>query len=91
METTYGDRPYKALGLSIDELFDAIDDTFKRGGNVVFPAFFPTFALERAQELLSWARSRPISVLRMSKARTEAGLRMVRGSAGAACYGDLIL
>ena len=48
METTYGDRLHKPLGPSIDELFLAITETFKRGGNVIIP----TFALERAQELL---------------------------------------
>ncbi|MEW6640816.1 MAG: MBL fold metallo-hydrolase [Pseudomonadota bacterium] len=48
METTYGDRLHKPLEPSINELFGAITDTFKRGGNVVIP----TFALERAQELL---------------------------------------
>ena len=48
METTYGDRLHKRLQPSIDELYAAIEDTFRRGGNVVIP----TFALERAQELL---------------------------------------
>jgi metallo-beta-lactamase family protein len=48
METTYGDRLHKPLGPSIDELFDAVTETFKRGGNVIIP----TFAVERAQELL---------------------------------------
>ena len=48
METTYGDRLHKALGPSIEEFYGAVTDTFKRGGNVVIP----TFALERAQELL---------------------------------------
>ncbi len=48
METTYGDRLHKPLGPSIEEFYGAITDTFKRGGNVVVP----TFALERAQELL---------------------------------------
>lgn len=48
METTYGDRLHKALMPSVEELYEAIDDTFKRGGNVIVP----TFALERAQELL---------------------------------------
>jgi metallo-beta-lactamase family protein len=48
METTYGDRLHKPLGPSVDELFEAITETFKRGGNVIIP----TFALERAQELL---------------------------------------
>ena len=48
METTYGDRLHKQLGPSIDEFYGAINDTFKRGGNIIIP----TFALERAQELL---------------------------------------
>ena len=48
METTYGDRLHKPLGPSVEELYGAVSDTFKRGGNVVIP----TFALERAQDLL---------------------------------------
>ncbi|RMG31332.1 MAG: MBL fold metallo-hydrolase, partial [Gammaproteobacteria bacterium] len=48
METTYGDRLHKALEPSVEELYTAIEDTFHRGGNVVIP----TFALERAQEIL---------------------------------------
>jgi metallo-beta-lactamase family protein len=48
METTYGDRLHKAIAPSIEELYQAISATFQRGGNVVIP----TFALERAQELL---------------------------------------
>lgn len=48
METTYGDRPHKELQPSVDELYDAINTTTQRGGNVVIP----TFALERAQEIL---------------------------------------
>ncbi|MDE2629438.1 MAG: MBL fold metallo-hydrolase [Alphaproteobacteria bacterium] len=48
METTYGDRQHKPLGPSIEEFYEAVTDTFMRGGNVVVP----TFALERAQELL---------------------------------------
>ena len=52
METTYGDRVHKPLTPSIEELYQAIDDTFKRGGNVIIP----TFALERAQELLFYLR-----------------------------------
>jgi metallo-beta-lactamase family protein len=48
METTYGDRLHKPLGPSVEEFYDAVTDTFRRGGNVVVP----TFALERAQELL---------------------------------------
>jgi metallo-beta-lactamase family protein len=52
METTYGDRLHKALKPSVEELYEAINDTFQRGGNVVIP----TFALERAQELLFYLR-----------------------------------
>ncbi len=52
METTYGDRLHKPLGPSVDELYEAITDTFRRGGN----AIIPTFALERAQELLFYLR-----------------------------------
>ncbi len=48
MESTYGDRTHKALEPSVTELYAAIKDTFSRGGNVIIP----TFALERAQELL---------------------------------------
>lgn len=53
METTYGDRLHKPLGPSVEELYDAITDTFARGGNVVIP----TFALERAQEILYYLRA----------------------------------
>ena len=52
METTYGDRLHKPIGPSIDEFYEAVTDTFKRGGNVIIP----TFALERAQELLYFLR-----------------------------------
>jgi metallo-beta-lactamase family protein len=48
METTYGDRQHKQLEPSVEELYDAINATLARGGNVIIP----TFALERAQELL---------------------------------------
>ena len=48
METTYGDRNHKPFGPSVEEFYAAIAETFARGGNVVIP----TFALERAQELL---------------------------------------
>jgi metallo-beta-lactamase family protein len=53
METTYGDRLHKPLGPSVEELYQAIADTFGRGGNVVIP----TFALERTQELLFHLRA----------------------------------
>ena len=48
METTYGDRLHKKLLPSVEELYDAINTTLKRGGNVLIPSF----ALERAQEIL---------------------------------------
>jgi metallo-beta-lactamase family protein len=48
MESTYGDRQHKELQPSIEEFYAAITATLRRGGNVVIP----TFALERAQELL---------------------------------------
>ena len=52
METTYGDRSHKSLPSSVEELFQTVTETFQRGGNVVIP----TFALERAQELLFFLR-----------------------------------
>jgi len=52
METTYGDRRHKQLQPSIDELYEIINDTIGRGGNVIIP----TFALERAQEILYYLR-----------------------------------
>ena len=52
METTYGDRRHKYLEPSIEELYQAIEDTFARGGNVIIP----TFAMERAQEILYYLR-----------------------------------
>ena len=48
METTYGDRRHKALSPSLEELYEVIDHTVSRGGKVLIP----TFALERAQEVL---------------------------------------
>lgn len=48
MESTYGDRPHRSPSDSVDELYAAIRDTLGRRGNVVIP----TFALERAQEIL---------------------------------------
>jgi metallo-beta-lactamase family protein len=52
MESTYGDRDHQALEPSVQELYEAIIATFERGGNVIVP----TFALERAQELLFFLR-----------------------------------
>ncbi len=48
VESTYGDRDHRSQSDSIDELVTVICETFERDGNVVIP----TFALERAQELL---------------------------------------
>lgn len=48
VESTYGDRDHRSFADSVAEMEGAITDTFARGGNVVIP----TFALERAQELL---------------------------------------
>lgn len=48
MESTYGDRLHRSIGESIDEFYAAIASAFARGGNVIIP----TFALERAQEIL---------------------------------------
>lgn len=52
METTYGDRLHKQLLPSIDEFYQVINKTIDRGGNVIIP----TFALERAQEVLYFLR-----------------------------------
>ncbi len=52
METTYGDRLHKQMQPSIEEMYTAITDTFQRGGNVIIP----TFALERAQDILFYLR-----------------------------------
>ena len=52
METTYGNRLHKQLQPSIDELYDVVNTTVARGGNIIIP----TFALERAQEILYYLR-----------------------------------
>lgn len=52
METTYGDRLHKQLQPSLDEFYSIINETMSRGGNVIIP----TFALERAQEVLYYLR-----------------------------------
>ena len=48
MESTYGDRPHRSVPDSVDELYQAINETTARGGNVIIPSF----ALERTQEIL---------------------------------------
>jgi len=52
METTYGDRLHKALDPTLEEFYAAIRSTLAQGGNVIIPSF----ALERAQELLYYLR-----------------------------------
>lgn len=48
MESTYGDRTHDPIERMEDELLDVIVRTVKRGGKVVVPSF----ALERAQEVI---------------------------------------
>lgn len=61
MESTYGDRDHEPLEDIPNKLCDVINQTVKRGGNLVIP----TFAIERAQELmyfisqLVWAKRIP--------------------------------
>ncbi len=52
METTYGDRLHKQLKPSVEELYTVVNQTMVGGGNIVIP----TFALERAQEILFFLR-----------------------------------
>jgi len=47
-ESTYGDRKHKSREQSIEELKEALNWAYNAGGNVVIPSF----ALERAQDLL---------------------------------------
>ena len=48
MESTYGDRTHDPIEEMEDQLLDVITRTVKRGGKVVVPSF----ALERAQEVI---------------------------------------
>ncbi len=48
IETTYGDREHKNFDETYKEFENAIYYAFSRGGNIIIPSF----ALERAQELL---------------------------------------
>jgi metallo-beta-lactamase family protein len=48
IETTYGNRQHKDLAASIDELYEGVNFALSHGGN----AIIPTFALDRAQEIL---------------------------------------
>ncbi|MEX0775872.1 MAG: MBL fold metallo-hydrolase [Phycisphaeraceae bacterium] len=48
MESTYGDRDHDGAATIENQLADVINDTQRRGGNIIIP----TFAVERAQELM---------------------------------------
>ena len=48
VESTYGDRNHKDEGDVEDRLCDVVNEAVERGGNLLIP----TFAIERAQELL---------------------------------------
>jgi metallo-beta-lactamase family protein len=48
IETTYGGRSHRGVMETAKEFFDVITETVEGGGNVVVP----TFALERAQEII---------------------------------------
>jgi metallo-beta-lactamase family protein len=52
MESTYGDRLHRPFSQSVAEFYDAIALARAAGGNVIIP----TFALDRAQELLYFLR-----------------------------------
>lgn len=52
METTYGDRQHRPMDASVDEFYEAVSTALGKGGNVIIP----TFALERAQEILFFLR-----------------------------------
>jgi metallo-beta-lactamase family protein len=52
METTYGDRLHRSFEESKEELLGVLTETYGRGGKVLIP----TFALERAQDLLFFFR-----------------------------------
>jgi metallo-beta-lactamase family protein len=52
IEGTYSNRNHKNIDESVQELKQAIIDTFKRNGNLLVPAF----AIERAQDILYYIR-----------------------------------
>jgi metallo-beta-lactamase family protein len=47
-EGTYGDRPHRSFQATVEEFLEILDRTLSRGGKV----YIPTFAVERAQEIL---------------------------------------
>lgn len=52
VESTYADRNHREFAQSLVELRGVIKDTFGRGGNVLIPSF----AIERAQDILFYLR-----------------------------------
>ena len=48
VESTYGNRLHKGKDDSLEELAEAVESTFKRGGNV----YIPSFAVGRTQDLI---------------------------------------
>lgn len=53
MESTYGGRNHQQAGEIVDQLAAVINEAVEAGGNIVIP----TFAIERAQELMYHIRS----------------------------------
>ena len=47
-EGTYGDRPHRSFAATVEEFLEILDRVLSRGGKV----FIPSFAVERAQEIL---------------------------------------
>jgi metallo-beta-lactamase family protein len=52
MESTYGDRLHRPFSETVAEFYEAIASALTAGGNVIIP----TFALDRAQEILYFLR-----------------------------------
>jgi metallo-beta-lactamase family protein len=48
MESTYGNREHESREEAVDRIAEIINDTARAGGNIIIP----TFAIERAQDLL---------------------------------------
>ncbi|MGI5921386.1 MAG: MBL fold metallo-hydrolase RNA specificity domain-containing protein [Syntrophomonadaceae bacterium] len=48
LESTYGDRDHKGMTRRREQLKEIIDDTMRKGGNLIIPSF----AVERTQDLL---------------------------------------